>query len=284
MTKPLCTKAIIPVAGFGTRRLPITKAIEKCMIPVGNRPIIDYVVQDCIAAGITDIIFVVGEDFEQLKRYYSRNLPLEEYLEQKGKTAELEAVRALGTGVRFHYVVQDAYQAYGTSVPVHLARGIIEAGERFVVVLGDQFIYRTDGSSELGSFMQRTAALKTQSAMLAVEVPLIETPNYGVIATISDPQHSDSMLYDHIVERPASPAEAPSNLINPSVYILEYKALQFITANTEADMEGEHQLVDALNDYVAAGNAIAVLKTEGEYLDCGTVRGWLNANNRILAI
>src|SRR6476659_3713685 len=84
------TKAIIAVAGYGTRRLPITKTLEKCMLPVGNRPVVDYLVQDCIEAGITDIIFVVNERHEQIKHYYTgRNESLEAYLEKNGKSDEL---------------------------------------------------------------------------------------------------------------------------------------------------------------------------------------------------
>src|SRR5687767_1023195 len=97
-------KAIIPVAGYGTRRLPITKAVEKCMLPVGNRPIVDYVVEDCLKAGITDIIFVVSEQFEQLQNYYGNNELLEEYLKGKGKTAQLQEVRELARKAKFHYV------------------------------------------------------------------------------------------------------------------------------------------------------------------------------------
>src|SRR5689334_11009751 len=105
-----CTKAIIPVAGYGTRCLPITKAIEKCMLPVGNRPIIDYVVEDCLCAGIEEIIFVVGENFEQLKRYYGHNTLLEDYLKDRNKSTELGKVQAVGGGARFRYVIQDQYQ------------------------------------------------------------------------------------------------------------------------------------------------------------------------------
>src|SRR5690349_8132591 len=105
-----CNKAIIMMAGYGTRRLPITKALEKYMLPIGNRPVIDYIVEDCLKAGITEFIFVVGEEFDQLKRYYGQNQILEEYLEIKGKTDELEEVRRLNRKARFRYVVQDQYQ------------------------------------------------------------------------------------------------------------------------------------------------------------------------------
>jgi UTP--glucose-1-phosphate uridylyltransferase len=278
--QPACTKAIILVAGFGTRRLPITKAIEKCMIPVGNRPIVDYVVQDCIKAGITDIIFVVGEDFEQLKHYYGRNIALEEHLTGKGKQTELAEIRNLSKGARFHYVIQDSYQPYGTSIPVHLARDFINEGERFIVAYGDQFIYREDGSSEVAAFIQRANVAGTPSAMLAAEVPREVTVNYGVIASteVDGIKH-----YERIVERPATPEDAPSNLINVGFFLFESRILPFVSANAEQEMAGEHYIIDPLNDYVAAGNTIAVLDAEGEYLDCGTVQGWLYANNRVLA-
>ncbi len=273
-----CTKAIIPVAGFGTRRLPVTKAIEKCMIPVGNRPTIDYVVQDCIQAGITDIIFVVGEESEQLQRFYGHNLPLEEHLRQTGKTAELQAVQTLATQARFRYVVQDASQPYGTSVPVHLVRDLIADDEQFAVIFGDQFMYRPDGSSELAALLRRAAAEQIRSAMLAVEVPHEETVNYGIIATRAV---GDVSLYDHIVEKPASPELAPSNLNNASFFVFDAGVLPFISANVRAEQAGEHHLIAALNDYVAAGNRIAVFAAEGEYMDCGTIQGWLKANNQL---
>jgi len=79
------TKAIIPVAEWGTRRLPITKTIEKCMLPIGNRPLVDYVVQDCLKAGINDLYFVVGEQSTQLQDYYRSNIPLNDYLRRNGK-------------------------------------------------------------------------------------------------------------------------------------------------------------------------------------------------------
>src|ERR1044072_794397 len=91
----VCTKAIIALAGFGTRRLPITKSIEKCMIPIGNRPIIDYVVENCLNAGITDIIFVVGEQSSQIRTYYGNNEALDAYLQQKGATQQAEELRAI---------------------------------------------------------------------------------------------------------------------------------------------------------------------------------------------
>jgi UTP--glucose-1-phosphate uridylyltransferase len=275
-----CTKAIIAVAGFGTRWLPITKAIEKCMLPVGNRPVIDYLVQDCIAAGITDIFFVVGEDFDQLKRYYSRNVPLEDHLEAKGKHIQLQAVRDIVHKARFHFIVQDRYQPYGTSIPLHLARDFIEAGEPFLYACGDNFFYRQDNSSEMTAFVARAKQTSADAAMLTVTVPHQQTVNYGVIAT---QQENGVQLYQKIVERPATPDDAPSDLINTTFMILDSTILPFVQANVEATIDGEHYIIDALNAYVEAGHSIAVLDAAGEFMDCGSVEGWLRSNNRVLA-
>ena len=141
------TKAIIPVAGWGTRMLPITKAIEKCMLPVGKRPIIDYVVQDCLAAGIREFIFVVSEQSSQLEAYYRSNIHLNDYLRRKGKEDMLPLIAPLKANM--HFVTQPSYGKYGTAVPVALASDYINMGESAVVLMGDDFMYNPDGSSEV---------------------------------------------------------------------------------------------------------------------------------------
>ena len=127
------TKAIIPVAGWGTRRLPITKAIEKCMLPIGNRPIVDYVVRDCLAAGINDIYFVVGESSTQLQLYYEENGALDAYLIANGKENLLPLVKP-PREVRFHYITQPADGKYGTALPISVVMPEIEHGESVAVL------------------------------------------------------------------------------------------------------------------------------------------------------
>lgn len=273
-----CTKAIIAVAGYGTRRLPITKAIEKCMLPVGNRPVIDYVVEDCIRAGITEFLFVVGEEFEQIRNYYGHNQLLEEYLQTKGKTKELEEVRSLTNKARFHYVVQDQYQPYGTATPVWLCRHLIKPDEQVLVLFGDQFFYRADGASELSDFLQHVAANNMPSAMMAVEVPWQDVSHYGIIVT----KNQDGLeLFDNITEKPKR-EDAPTNLGNPSCYVFDNKIFRFVEDNLDQEYEGEHMFTDAVNDYVAAGNRLPIIRAKGEYLDCGTTAGWLHANQRVI--
>ncbi|HZM63563.1 MAG TPA: sugar phosphate nucleotidyltransferase [Candidatus Saccharimonadales bacterium] len=274
-----CTKAIIPVAGYGTRWLPITKAIEKCMLPVGNRPVIDYVVEDCLRAGVRDFIFVVGEEFQQLRRFYGHNQLLEEYLEDNGKKGELDEVRALRAKARFHFVVQDRYQPYGTSTPLWLSRHLIKPGEHFLYVFGDNFFYRKDGGSELTDLVNQAEAAEATVAMLVNEVPWEEVHKYGIVSTKKQNGHE---LYEHIVEKPER-KDAPTNLNNSSSYLLHDGIFPFAEKNLEASFEGEHMFTDVLNDFVEAGNEIAVFRAKGENLDCGTMPAWHRSNQVILA-
>ena len=113
------TKAIIPVAGWGTRRLPITKIIEKSMLPVGNRPLVDYSVQELIKAGVTDIYMVISNvEPCQVREFYKDNIALNLYLEARGKMDRLALAKTLPENVRIHYVSQDPSDKYGTAVPV----------------------------------------------------------------------------------------------------------------------------------------------------------------------
>lgn len=274
-----CTKAIIPVGGFGTRRLPITKAIEKCMLPVGNRPIIDYVVEDCIQAGITEFLFVIHEQCGQIRHYYSQDQLLENYLESRGKLKELEQVRALNNKARFHYVIQNQYQPYGTAVPLWLCANLVKSDEKVLVVFGDQFFCRQDGSSELADFLAQAQNIDTPAAMLANEVSWDKVEKYGIVVTKQQDGHE---LYEKIIEKPKR-EEAPTNLNNSSCYLFDHGIFPFVSQNIEQEQEDEHLLTDAINEYVQAGNQVAVIRAKGEYLDCGSVDTWMHANERILA-
>lgn len=274
------TKAIIPMAGYGTRRLPVTKALEKEMLPVGNRPVIDYVVEDCLRAGITEIYFVVGEEFDQVKRYYGQNQILEDYLENKGKTKELEEVRALNKKARFHYVVQDQYQPYGTAVPVALCAHLIPEDEQVLVLMGDDFIYNEDGSSEVAHLLDAVEAAGATAGVLATRVPKEEVSRYGVFEMTNMGGHE---YFKRIVEQPKV-EDAPSNLINISKYLFDHKMLEAVkkVMQDPPAANGEYQIIKALNYYVADGGKLPVVPIKGEYLDCGTPEGWLYANQRII--
>ena len=265
------TKAIIPVAGWGTRRLPITKAIEKCMLPIGNRPLVDYVVQDCLAAGVNEIFFVVGEDSDQLENYYRSNIKLIDYLKRNGKDDMIPMIAPL-SGVKLHFVVQSSYGKYGTAIPVALVADQIPEGESVVVLMGDDFIYTEDGSSETARLIE---AAGDDSAMLGVEVPQESVSRYGVI------EMDVNNHFVQIVEKPI-PEEAPSNLINVSKYVLNSDAIAAIRRYATTDRTEEYYITDPINEYVAGGGVLSVVPAKGQFLDGGSVEGWLHANNVVV--
>jgi len=266
------TKAIIPVAGWGTRRLPITKAIEKCMLPIGNRPIVDYVVQDCIAAGITDIYFVVSEDSTQLQAYYGDNAELTTYLIANEKERLLPLIQPI-RGVNFHYVVQPNNGKYGTAIPVGLVVPQLQQGESVVVLMGDDFVYNADGTSEVARLLARTP--EGGSAMIGAQIDRSQVSQYGVL------EFDEQNNYRSIVDRP-TPEMAPSTMINISKYVMDYELLKAVQAYSDIVLSGEYQITEVMNQYVLRGGTLKVVEAVGQYLDGGSVEGWLHANNTVL--
>ena len=269
------TKAIIPVAGWGTPRLPITKAIEKCMLPVGNRPIVDYVVQDCINAGITDIYFVVGEQSEQLHAYYRENVELTDYLIRNGKQDMLPLIQA--PLVRFHYIVQPSYGKYGTAVPVELAMPYINEDESVVVVMGDDCLYNRDGSSDIARLVQATP--DGQSAILGVPISANDTSiqRYGHI--ISDEAGNLVRIVEH-------PSPMPEQFMkNVSKYVLNPAMLQAVSAYVaeEIDAGKEYYIFHPFQKVIENGGVMKVVPATGQYLDAGTPEGWLHANQVVIS-
>lgn len=271
-TKPI-TKAIIPVAGWGTRRLPITKAIEKSMLPIGNRPLVDFIVADCIAAGITDIYFVVSETDSQLERFYTNNEKLNDYLRANGKEDKLADVAPLD-GVTFHFLVQDPNGKYGTSVPVALVAEQLADDESAVVLMGDDFLFNADGSNDITRLVQ--AAGSGSASIIGVEVPKgSDISRYGVFKLDAAGDFAG------IVEKPR-PTEAPSRLMNVSKYVLTPPFLAAIKAHAAGQQSGEYYITDPITTVIEKGMPMKIVVAQGEYLDGGSVEGWLHANRVVL--
>lgn len=265
-----CSRAIIPVGGYGTRRLPITKVVDKCMLPILNRPIIDYVVADCIRAGITDIYIVDRmRGDHRVRDYYSHDFELEEYLRRNGKEAELALIQP-PENVTFHFVEQDELGAYGTAVPVALCRNLIPKGESAVICMGDDCLYYPNESD---SDIRRLIESCSDSAgMIGVEVAREKVSQYGVLEL--DDQHD----FVRIVEKPTI-EDAPSNLINVSKYLFTSELMDETLAYVDlAKPRGEYLITDPINTYVNRGHSLKVVSAGGQYLDAGTLEGWLYAN------
>lgn len=270
----MVTKAIVLVAGWGTRRLPITKTIEKCMLPVGNRPLVDYVVQDCLKAGITDIIFVVSEQSEQIRDYYRSNIDLNDYLRRNGKAEMLELVRPIKATM--HFVVQPSYGKYGTAIAVALGADYVSPGESAIVVGGDDFIYNADGSSEIARLIAQTP--EGTSGVLGVAVPKGDTTiqRYGFIET------NERGELVSIIEHPNP---EPEHFVkNVSKYLLSSEMLTAVREYAKTDKEsGEYGIFDPFEAVLSRGAIMKVVTAVGAYLDGGTVESWLYANQVIVA-
>jgi len=271
----MITKAIIPVAGWGTRRLPITKIIEKSMLPVGNRPLVDYSVQELIKAGVKDIYMVISNTEPcQVREFYRDNLALNQYLIERGKEDRLALAKTLPDDVTIHYTVQDPSSKYGTAVPIAMVVKEFSINEPVLVFMGDDFIWNPNGKSAADALIE-SVKNTDESAILGVEIDREKVEKYGVLSA------KDGKLID-IVEKP-TPEDAPSNLINVSKYIMSPELLnrivKYVDENDFGPKDQEYMVTDPIYDYIKDGGVIRVAPTAGEYLDGGSVEGWLHANN-----
>ena len=270
----MITKAIIPVAGWGTRRLPITKIIEKSMLPVGNRPLVDYSVQDLIKAEVKDIYMVIGNAEPcQVQEFYKENLALNQYLVERGKEDKLELAKTLPDDVTVHYTIQDPSGKYGTAVPIAMVVEEYKIDEPVLVFMGDDFVWNPGGESAAEALIK--ASEGKNSAILGVEINKENVEKYGVLS------EKDGNLVG-VVEKP-KPEDAPSNLINVSKYIMTPDLLQrivkYVAENDFGPKDQEYMVTDPIDEFIEDGGIMKVAPTNGEYLDGGSVEGWLHANN-----
>ena len=275
---PKITKAIIPVAGWGTRRLPITKIIEKSMLPVGNRPLVDYSVQELIQVGITAIYMVISNvEPCQVREYYRDNIALNKYLIEREKFDRLELAKTLPDNVNIHYTIQDPSGKYGTAVPISMVVEEYNIDEPVIVFMGDDLIWNPSGPSA-AEILLNGIGESSDSAILALE---IDGPEISKFAALS--KDANDYLVG-IVEKP-KPSSAPTNLASVGKYILspdlQQEIVKYVHENDFRARDQEYMITDPIETFIKNGGAMRVLKTEGEQLDGGTLEGWLHANNVI---
>lgn len=271
----MITKAIIPVAGWGTRRLPITKVIEKSMLPVGDRPLVDYSVQELIKAGVTDIYMVISNvEPCQVKAFYQDNMALNLYLTERGKSDRLKLAKTLPDNVKIHYIAQDPSGKYGTAVPIAMVVEEYNINEPVLVFMGDDFIWNPGGKSAAEALLE-SIQNPEESAIYGAQIPKEEVSRYGVFSVKEG-------LLTEVVEKPSVEA-APSNLINVSKYVMSPSLLkeivEYVKANDFGPADQEYVVTDPIMSYLNKGGVMRVATTDGEYLDGGTVQGWVHANN-----
>jgi UTP--glucose-1-phosphate uridylyltransferase len=242
------TKAVIPAAGLGTRFLPATKAMPKEMLPVVDKPAIQYVVEEAVAAGLTDVLMITGRNKNALENHFDRVGELEATLERKGDTERLEKVNYSTDLADVHYVRQGDPKGLGHAV---LRARMHVGGEPFAVLLGDDII---DSRDILLSRMIEVQAERNANVVALLEVDPSQTAMYG-IATVQATDDDDVVRITGLVEKPA-PGLAPSNYAIIGRYVLRPEIFDVLEV-TEPGKGGEIQLTDALqtlaSDDIAGG-------------------------------
>ncbi|MBI2237139.1 MAG: UTP--glucose-1-phosphate uridylyltransferase GalU [Actinobacteria bacterium] len=259
-------KAVIPAAGLGTRFLPATKAQPKEMLPIVDKPAIQYVVEEAVRAGLTDILIISGRGKRTIEDHFDRSFELEYYLESKGKFDDLKEVREISEMASIHYIRQRDPLGLGNAVAVaeqHVG------GEPFAVLLGDDIIA---DSTNLLQGMLKVHERYGRSVIAVQEVPRSEISLYGSI----EPEFVEDNLARvvSIVEKPA-PEDAPSNLAAIGRYVLTPEIFDALR-ETEPGKGGEVQLTDAIN-LLAREQAVYAYVFENGRWDVGNRLDYLKA-------
>jgi UTP--glucose-1-phosphate uridylyltransferase len=260
-------KAVFPVAGFGSRFLPVTKASPKEMLPIVDKPLIQYAVEEAASCGITEMIFVTGRNKRAIEDHFDKAYELETELERKNKDVLLDMVRSvLPEGVRCIYIRQAEPLGLGHAV---LCTASVVGNEPFAVLLADDLI---DATPPAMCRMAEIFAEKGCSLIGVEEVPRDQTQSYGIVTI--DKMQGDSARMHSIVEKPR-PAEAPSNLGVIGRYVLTPRIFEMLS-EVQPGSGGEIQLTDGISALLRHENIYAV-RLPGRRYDCGSKLGYLQA-------
>ena len=261
-------KAVFPVAGLGSRFLPVTKASPKEMLPIVDKPLIQYAVEEAAAAGITEMIFVTGRNKRAIEDHFDKAYELETELERKGKSALLDMVRSvLPEGVRCMYIRQAEPLGLGHAV---LCAQPIVGDEPFAVLLADDLM---DSQPPAMVTMERIFEKEGTSLLGVEEVPRDQTQSYGIVTV--DEMKDDTARIRSIIEKP-KPADAPSNLGVIGRYVLTPRIFELL-GQVVPGAGGEIQLTDGISALLRHEKVLAV-RLPGKRYDCGSKLGYLQAS------
>lgn len=262
----LVKKAIIPAAGLGTRFLPATKAQPKEMLPIVDKPTIQYIVEEAVNSGIEDILIITGRNKRAIEDHFDKSFELEVTLEQKGKHELLKIVKDISDMVNIHYIRQK--EANGLGHAIHCAKAFIK-DEPFAVLLGDDIVY-----SEKPCLLQLMEQYETyQSTILGVQsVSPEDVDKYGIV---SGTKISDNLyLVEDLIEKPDK-ENAPTNVAILGRYIITPGIFE-VLEHTKPGAGGEIQLTDALKE-LAQKEKMYAYEFQGERYDVGDKLGFLKA-------
>lgn len=263
-------KCLFPAAGYGTRFLPATKAMPKEMLPIVNKPLIQYGVEEALEAGLTEIAMVTGRGKRSLEDHFDISYELEQQIRDTDKEKYLTGIRRLISECTFAYTRQVEMKGLGHAILT--ARPLI-GDEAFAVVLADDLCLNLDGDGVLTQMIKLYNQFRC-SIVAIQEVPAEETHKYGVIS--GEMIRDDIYRVNTMVEKP-KPEDAPSNLAIIGRYILTPDIFDIIK-DTPPGKGGEIQITDALMKQAQNGCVLAY-KFKGQRFDCGSAEGYIDATN-----
>lgn len=265
----MLNKCLFPVAGYGTRFLPATKSMPKEMLPILDKPLIQYGVEEASAAGLRDIGFVTGRGKRAIEDHFDVSYELEDQVKGTAKERALLGIRDLINECTFSYTRQVQMKGLGHAI---LCGRSIMGDEPFAVVLADDLCFG-EGGGVLAQMLEIFAQHRT-SVVAIEEVPAENTHQYGVIA--GDEVSKDLYSVSNMIEKP-EPGTAPSNLAIIGRYILTPDIFE-ILGQTPPDKRGEIQITDALVEQAKQGGVLAY-RFKGKRFDCGSLAGYVQATN-----
>ena len=268
----MITKCLFPVAGYGTRFLPATKAMPKEILPIVNKPLVQYGVEEAVEAGLKDCCFVTGRGKRALEDHFDISYELEQEIAGSGKENLLEGIRALMNDATFSYTRQNEMKGLGHAIL--MGRRLV-GDEPFGVVLADDLCLNTGGDGVLAQMVRLYRQFRC-SIVAVMEVPKEDIGAYGVVA--GDAISDNIVRVTNMVEKP-KPEDAPSNLAVIGRYILTPDIFDIIE-RTPAGTNGEVQITDALLTQ-ANESCVMAYKFQGRRFDCGSVPGFVEATNHV---
>ncbi len=266
----LIRKAVFPVAGLGSRFLPATKAQPKEMLPIVDKPLIQYAVEEAVAAGITELIFITGRNKRAIEDHFDTAYELEAELEAAGKTALLETVRnVIPKHVNCIYIRQSSPLGLGHAV---LCARPVVGNDPFAVLLADDFMDTAAGHKPVLAQMTDIYTYERSSILAVQDVPREQTRQYGIVS--ATPYRPDLELVSDIIEKP-QPADAPSTLAVVGRYLLSPSIFGYLETIGKG-AGGEIQLTDGIAALMQAERVLAY-RYAGQRYDCGSKLGYLQA-------
>lgn len=265
-------KCLFPVAGYGTRFLPVTKAIPKEMLPILTKPLIQYGVEEAMSAGMTTMAMVTSKYKQAIENHFKPHADIEKSIQGTEKEQLLDEVNYISDRCNFNYINQE--QMLGLGHAIYTGKPLI-GNEPFAVILPDDLCVNDDDS--VLKQMTKLHKQHQNCCIVAIEeVPMAEVDKYGVIDGELLKDSSSAYRVNTMVEKP-NPKDAPTNLAIIGRYILTPEIFD-ILENTKSDKNGEIQITDALMTLAKQGKVIAY-KFQGTRYDCGNVKGFVVATN-----